>query len=198
MGNFAINYLDDLGSAELEDRADEAFNTLRRLLADFGLKESFEKSCSPSTIMIFLGIEVNTNLFTLSIPQDKWKQILQLLLDWKQKTVASKTETQSLAGSLNFACKCVRSGRVYLSRILNFLRTLPRYGKVPIPSTVRADIEWWIEFAPTFNRVSLMLEAEWSSPDATFSCDSCLTGGGAYAAGDYIHWEYPEKIKTGY
>ena len=48
MGFFAINYLDDLGSAELEDDADEAFAQLQQLLLNFGLKEAFEKSCAPT------------------------------------------------------------------------------------------------------------------------------------------------------
>ena len=191
MGFFAINYLDDLGSAE-EEKALEAYTKLQ-LLADFGLKEALEKSVSPSTVMVFLGIEVNTLLFTLTIPQEKWAQIQQLLKSWQVKQTASKKETQSLAGSLNFACRCVHSGRVYLSRILNFLRSLPDIGRAKITPETRRDIDWWVEFAPSFNGISLMLENEWAEVDSLLSSDSCLTGG-SIRTGGLFPLEIPRRI----
>lgn len=101
---------------------------------------------------------------------------------------------QSLAGSLNFACKCIRSGRIYLSRILNFLRITPDQGKIKIPQQTKEDINWWIEFAPQFNGISLMLDLEWSEVDALLSTDSCLTGGGGFAKGDFFHSEFPQEV----
>ena len=129
MGFFAINYLDDLGSAELEDDADKAFAQLQQLLLNFGLKGAFEKSCAPSTVMMFLGIEVKYCFTYNNYSQRKMGRHTESTKKWESKINASKKETQSLAGSLNFACKCVHSGRVYLSRILNFLRTLPDNGQ---------------------------------------------------------------------
>ena len=193
-GYFAINYLDDLGSAEEDYKANTAYQKLRDLLQLCGLQEAMEKSVAPSTVMIFLGIEVNTVLFTLAIPLDKWNEIVECLNNWSIKNSANLKQTQSLAGLLNFACRCVRSGRIYLSRILNFLRSLPKTGHREIPKSVKEDINWWKVFAPRYNRVSLMLENEWVHDDMFFSTDSCLTGGGAYANGLFIHWQYPSQI----
>ena len=61
---FAINYLDDLGGVQEVSTAEEAYSALKRLLRDFGLKEAIDKSCPPSHCMVFLGIEVNSILFT--------------------------------------------------------------------------------------------------------------------------------------
>ena len=58
-GYIAINYLDDLGGADHEEHADRAFCTLRNLLTQFGLTEALNKCCSPTHVMVFLGIEVN-------------------------------------------------------------------------------------------------------------------------------------------
>ena len=138
-----------------------------------------------------LGIEVNTVELTLTIPVEKWKEIQQLLRSWMTKQKASLKETQVLAGSLNFACRCVKSGRVYLSRILNFLRTLPEFGTRAVPQEVKEDVQWWIEFAPRFNGVSLMTENQWSQPDAVISSDSCLMGGGALCGNEFLHWKFP-------
>ena len=178
MGYFAINYLDDLGGADLAERAEKAYQELRNLLGNIGLITAANKCCSPSCTIVFLGIEVNSILFTLTIPEEKMQEILHVLKTWVNKTTANLKDVQKLAGLLNFACRCVCSGRVYLARILNFLRDMPAQGQKLIPCDMRMDIEWWIQFAPTFNGVSLMLENTWSLPDACIESDSCLMGVG--------------------
>ena len=110
-----------------------AFATLRQLLTQFGLSEALNKSCAPTHIMVFLGIEVNSMSLTISIPGEKLLEILTILKSWIDKQYCSVKELQSLAGSLNFSARCVRSGRIYLSRILNFLRSIPVTGQHKIP-----------------------------------------------------------------
>ena len=39
-----------------------------------------------------------------------------------------------------------------------------------------------------------MLEEEWSTPDRVMSTDSCLSGGGCFSEGNYVHWEYPVSV----
>ena len=128
-GYFAINYLDDLGGVDTPDRAEEAFHHLLHIMHMAGLKESPEKSCAPSTRMVFLGIEVDTILLLLRIPAEKWAEIQLALKNWANKVKATKKQVQQLAGQLNFACKCVKPGRIYLSRILNFFKEFQRQGK---------------------------------------------------------------------
>ena len=144
--------------------------------------------------MIFLGVEVNSLTMTLRIPEEKWKEIQELLVSWQEKNRATLKDVQKLTGSLNFVCKCVKSGWIYLSRILNFLRTLPKFGSKTIPVSVKKDINWWVEFTPRFNDVSLITDNWWSSPDEVLSTDSCLSGGGAFFNGNYCHWEFPPQI----
>ena len=91
-GYLAINYLDDLGGAQEEETADLAYDTLRRLLVQFGLTEAASKSCPPSFIMIFLGVEVNSVLFTLRIPEDKMQEILTVLDLWTDKQYCTLKE----------------------------------------------------------------------------------------------------------
>ena len=90
----------------------------------------------------------------------------------------------------------MRSGIVYLSRILNFLRSMngEKDKKVKVPLETLRDIQWWKEFAPIFNGTVLMLDNVWSEPDAHISSDSCLTGGGAFTDGFFFHFEFPDVI----
>ena len=146
--------------------------------------------------MIFLGIEVNTILFTLTIPVHKLHEILQVLQEWKNKKAATLKETQKLAGLLNFASRCIKSGRIYLFRILNFLRSLPPSGSCAIDIETKLDIEWWIKFAPKFDGVTLMLENKWSEPDEFIESDSCLMGGGVCMQNQFFHIEFPHWVKS--
>ena len=89
------------------------YRELRQLLRDFILTEALNKYCAPSCCMVFMGKEVNTILFTLTIPRDKLEEILQVLNIWVSKSYASLNEVEKFAGLLNFGC--VRSARIYLS-----------------------------------------------------------------------------------
>ena len=194
-GYFAVNYLDDLGSAEDADAAETAYAALLELLDNFGLQPALHKCVPPCTSMVFLGIEVNTVNMTLKIPEAKWAEINRLLTHWQSKEKANRHDVQVLAGHLNFACRCVKSGRIYLSRILNFLRSLPRFQARNIPDGVKLDVQWWIDLAPLYNGVTLITEAQFSDADSIMSSDSCLTGGGAFMEGAYITWQYPPEVR---
>ena len=195
-GYFAINYLDDLGGADSADKAELAFNTLRSILSKAGLKEASEKACPPCTNMTFLGIEVCTVTLTLTIPQVKLMEIKTVINEWSLKSRATLKQVQQLAGLLNFACRCVKPGRIYLSRVLNFLRAIPQSGAVTIPSQVQLDLDWWRQFLEQYNGISFMPDNGWSAPDMIISSDSCLTGGGALTNSQFFHIQFSHNVKN--
>ena len=59
-GWLAVNYLDDFGSAETWDKAQEVFLDLKETIASCGLEESVNTAWEPSTKMPFLGIWLDT------------------------------------------------------------------------------------------------------------------------------------------
>jgi hypothetical protein len=74
---------------------------------------------------------------------------------------------------------CVKSGRMSISRLLNWLRSIYSVeGKVLVPEFVKIDIKWWKTFLPLFNGISMMMKEEWSKPDGIFTSDACLSGCG--------------------
>ena len=189
-----INYLDDLGSAEVQSKANEAFEKLAEILDQCGLEESVHKAHAPSTIMTFLGIQFNTVDLSLTITNDRLVEIKDILQEWEDKKYSNRQELQSLLGKLNFVASCVRPGRVFISRLLNFLRSVPESGKVLIPEEAKKDIHWWKVYLPFYNGISMMPWQDWSIPDAVFASDACLTGCGAWSGGQYFHCTFPEDI----
>lgn len=189
-----LNYIDDLAGCEYPEKSEHAFMWLGSLLENCGFEESIEKATPPDTRMIFIGILFDTENFTISIDEDRLQEIRLLLLDWLNKKVVDKRELQSLLGKLNFVSQCVRPGRIFVSRLLNFLREIPEKGPVPIPTDIKLDLNWWNIFLPLYNGISFMISDEWSEPDVLIAVDSCLTGCGGWLNGRYFHATFPELI----
>lgn len=100
----------------------------------------------------------------------------------KKEKKSSLKELQSLLGKLHFIAGCVRPGRIFVSRLLNWLRsafpsdTVGSKRKIYryIPVEIKRDLKLWYEFLPVFTAASMMAVEEWSYPDTVFSCDACL------------------------
>ena len=195
LGHEGVNYLDDLGSAEVKDKAWRAYEVLGLLINRLGIWESESKASSPAEVMIFLGVLCNTREGTLSITKERLLEMRKLVISWLQKDEATLREVQSLVGKLNFVCYTIRSGRVFILRILEFLHQYKgRSVKLQIPGKMKLDIKWWEKFLTKFNGVSMFPENKWFAPDTLICTDSCLTGCGGWSQGDYFHSKFPTKI----
>ena len=193
-GFSCVNYIDDLGGVEKPEVANEAFQYLGWLLKQIGILESTSKAVAPSTIMVFLGIELNSVSQTLRIDHVRVQQIEDLTSLWLDKKHANLKEIQQLVGVLSFAASCVREGRLFFSRILGLLKQCPKRGSIQISNQATKDIVWWNKFVRLFNGVTALPSQIWFKPDQTLSSDSCLTGCGALSETHFMHYELPEFI----
>ena len=195
MGYSVINYLDDFGGGEVPHKAEEAFQTLGRLLHQLGVEESPDKACSPSSSMVFLGILIDTVTMTAHIPEEKMLEIQNLLSIWAHKTTTSKRQIQSIIGKLQFASRCVRPGRIFISRMLATLRQFPKdKTTIKVPIEFKKDINWWARFFPLYNGISIIPRLQWSSPDAIVATDACLSGCGGICGLQYFHCVFPDFV----
>lgn len=188
------NFLDDLASCELEDRAFIAYDCLGKIIEKVGLLESEEKACPPAVEMVFLGTGLNTVTMTLFITPDRVEEILELLEQWKGKETATLREVQSLLGKLNFITNCVHSSRIYIARILNFLKQMRPTRRYKIPATVIYDIDWWQEFIPKYNYRSDMVRPTWEEADSTIMSDASLKKAAGWCEGEFFSEFFPDKM----
>ena len=107
-----MNYIDDFGGADTPDRAWDAFFQLGKIIARCGVDEAVEKAAPPGTVMVFLGLEVNTVKMSIKIPEEKMKLINEELNKCVLVKTATLRQTQVLCGLLNFAASCIWPGRV--------------------------------------------------------------------------------------
>ena len=149
--------------------------------------------------MIFLGILYNTKTMTIELTHERREELTDLVHSWADKTAATLKEVQSLLGKLSFACSTVRSGRVFLARIINFIKDFHAQNMpetLPVPVTVTEDVWWWSRFMNTFDGKTMMPDVNWKAPDVKITTDSCLSACGGWAQGDYFHIQYPKELIT--
>ena len=79
-------------------------------------------------------------------------------------------DIQSLIGKLNFVACCVKPGRIFISRLIRWLKALYKESKGDhiLSDYVKKDILWWYRFLPTYNGVSMMVYEHWLTPDELF------------------------------
>ena len=196
-GLAVLNYLDDFAGAENGDVAMFAFKLLREMFIKSGIEEAVEKACPPTETMTFLGILFNSTEMTMEVTKDRLLEIKLLIKEWLNKKSASLKDIQKLLGKLNFVGSCVRSSRIFINRILNWLRDCyqgSRGEMFIIPIEVQKDMIWWDVFLPFYNGISLIDYGEWSEADSVFSSDSCLTGCGGICGNKFFHSSFPEFI----
>lgn len=196
LGISILNYLDDLAGAETAEKAEFAYNCLGTVLKKCGIKESVDKASPPAEIMTFLGVLFNTRTMTIEVTPERLDEIRNLIEQWLVKQYATVKEIQSLLGKLNFVASCVKPSRIFVSRLLSWLRSLNRLNEKEsrLPEYVKKDLQWWHRFLPVYNGVSMMQYENWSNPDTVFSSDACSDGCGGFWHGAFFHAKFPPQF----
>ena len=171
-----INYVDDFLGVGTPRQARDAFACLYSVLNALGLSISDRKLVRPGTQAICLGVLIDSEKGTMSIPQEKMAQIVQLVASWGVRTHCSRRQLQSLLGHLLYLHKCVKPARYFVNRMLDLLRSNYNDQKIKLTPDFHHDLRWFQKFLQSYNGVSIydhVLSTE------TLELDACLTGLGA-------------------
>ena len=112
-----------------------------------GLPVEPAKSVGPTLSLVFLGILIDSVKGELRLPQEKLLQLQSTIAQWRGRKACRKRELLSLIGSLSHACRVVRSGRVFLRRLIDLstkANQLDHY--IRLNAEAKADLEWWHHF----------------------------------------------------
>ena len=121
-----------------------------------GIPRNDKKNQSGSIISV-LGLEIDTNLFTLRVPEDKMERAFKATSQALQQESITLKEIEALAGFLGFCAPAVQLGRFHLRTIWSFVASYPQnkshFIKRRIPAEVCEDLTWWRDLFPSWNRV---------------------------------------------
>ena len=192
---FLLNYVDDFVGAELEETVWKAYLHLKTLLDNLQVDTSPEKLIPPTTRLEFLGITFDSVSMTMEISEEKVKEIQTEVRQWLNRTTASRKELESLIGKLQFVAKCVKAGRIFIGRLINWLKGMDRKHKHRIPNEARKDITWWGRFMEKFNGLSIMWLMREPKEDRVLATDACLKGYGGVCGKEYFRGRFPKQLQ---
>ena len=180
-----VHYVDDfMLMNKTMSAAKLALDSIIKLFAELGIPIAMNKLEGPSTSMVFLGILFDSVTMTIRLDDEKLSSIHEELKLWSERKTASREELQSLIGVLSFAAKVVATGRTFLRRMIDHLKTLPytstNTAQHPLSTTFQADLNWWRRFLTEWNGISLIPDVDWSSAHTlSIYTDACVAGYGA-------------------
>lgn len=154
-----------------------------------GIPIAEEKTETPTPVLTFLGIELDTINLEARLPKDKLDDIGSLLRSFLGLHTCTKRELLSLLGKLNFAASVVHAGRPFMRRLWDAALTVPElHHHLCLNSTCRADLTWWRYLLDRWNGRSFFLHQEWiPAPHMQLYTDAAGSAGyGAFYDGRWF------------
>lgn len=139
-------YLDDffLAGKPKSNECHDALVTCSRLCKELGIPLSEDKTADPSTVLTFLGIELDSSAMELRLPQDKIVKIKNELAFWVSNRTGTKRQLLSLIGLLQYCCQAIVLGRPFLRRLIDLACAVSKlHHLVRLSAWEKDDIKWW-------------------------------------------------------
>ena len=124
-----VLYLDGMVTTECWDKADACFSRLREIIISMGAVEARSKAVGPCTSMHALCICFHIELLMIEVPQERVWECMGLLIEWLNKSEATREEMESQVRTLGFITTYVRSGWLSIPCLLDYLKVFQRWGR---------------------------------------------------------------------
>ena len=195
---FIVQYLDDfLIISRSFQGCKEDLDSMLNLCHGLNLPINFKKVFGPSQKMIFLGIEIDTQNMTLSLPADKLSDLKRALLTFRNRKKCTKRELLSLIGRLSFATKIIRPGRLFLRRLIDLSTTVKQLNHyIYLNKEAKKDIDWWEQFLDQWSGTSIIPEAPIPAEKISLYTDASSLGFGAYYGTHWFSQAWPKKYQA--
>lgn len=198
-----IHYLDDFSLAGRPGTLNCTTLTsgFISICADLGVPLAQEKTIVPTTVLTFLGLEINTNNMTVQIPHDKLCQLKAELVSMLNKNKVTLKQLQKLTGLLNFCIRAIPSGRAFVRRLYDATHglTKPHHHR-RVTVEMKKDIHTWLLFLDFFNGVTSYQVVDWIRDfDMQLFTDSAGCSDMGCGAIFQSHWAYilwPQEWKN--
>ena len=178
-----IHYLDDFFfcAPALSQECHRALSLAVHLCESLGFPVSPDKVVGPSTIITFLGIELDS---VAMVPPVKVDHLKLTLASWRVRHAATKRQLQSIIGQLADASAVVPQGQSFLRALIETMKIskLPDHF-VWLNLECRADLIWWSEFIQRWSGVAFfpgrsVRKVVTSDASGSWDCGAYVEDGG--------------------
>ena len=187
IGIKTVNYLDDfiVFGSDMES-CRHAQLTLHTLLRDLGFHIAYKKVVSPSTVVTYLGIQIDSLSMTLKLPPSKMEKLHMELEFFLGRKRATLKQIQRLAGVLGYCSTLIRGGRTFSHRVISLLKCFQHNRRyVTLDNNFHLDLDWWWQCAVWFNGTARIVTDD-QSDRLVLESDSSLSGYGAVCGEDWL------------
>ena len=161
-----------------------------------------EKVEGPSTVLTFLGLELDSEQLEIRLPLSKLQPLRDHVSSVLHSERLSKRELASLLGHLSFASRAVPAGRTFLRRMYDWdkaTRGMKGHHVLCLPPSAADDLRGWKSTLQSWTGKSFLLHEEWTpAPALQFQTDASGTlGYGAYLSGRWLRgdWSPDQQIQ---
>ena len=118
-----LHYLDDFLflCAPHSQSGAQALEIALRLFNMLGIPVASHKTEGPATILIFLGVLIDTVKFELRLPSAKLARLQEMMQQWVGRRACTRKELESLLGHLSHAATVITQGRTFLRQLFALL-----------------------------------------------------------------------------
>ena len=191
-----IHYLDDFFlCVASQDECRKHMDTMLSLFAELGVPVAEDKTCGPAQVVSYLGIEIDVLASEIRLLSDKLKDLLSLLQQWKGRKKCTKHELLSLIGSLSFAAKVVKPGRMFMHYRIDLSTSVSSLNHhITLNSESKADVQWWLDFLPDWNGASTIQSEPVTSASLSLFTDASGASFGAVFDSVWFSAEWPREL----
>ena len=193
--NNLLHYLDDYFTAGPTGTGKCQQNINKMVCREMGFAVNPSKVTSPSPVTSFLGIDIDSHEGVACIDPEHLQAIMQELFSLCQAKLATKCKILSLIGKLHFVCRVCPLGRAVLQCMIETSKKARyRHHYIMLNTEFRDDIEWWLTYLPSWNGVSFLYDADWTStPDVELFTHASNKGFGCYFQSQWCQGTFPHQ-----
>lgn len=164
---FVVHYLDDfLIINNSYDSCLKDLHCFENLAIEINLPLAPQKTVLPTQTIQFLGIEIDTTLEIIRLPQDKLIKCREMINTLLGKSKCQLRELQCLLGLLNFACMVIIPGRAFLQSLYPLVGGLKKKHHFKrLTKQTKADLNMFLTFLKHYNGVSFYRQQQFLSPN---------------------------------
>ena len=142
------NYLDDfLFVAMLKSTCNQLVQEFINICNKIQFLVSLEKTIWDTTTLTFLGMLLDSESQTVSVPIEKIQKAVDLVTEILQSRKTTVKKLQKLTGFLNFICRCVLLGRAFTRRMYcHYSPLMLPHHHVRVNTELKSDLRVWLSF----------------------------------------------------